>query len=54
MTEVAAAPPAELERQLEQWQLSVVNLPSVEHPDGMNVTVRGLTPIGLALAEDLD
>src|SRR5689334_18516338 len=28
---------------------TVVNLPSVEHPDGMNVTVRGLLPIGRAM-----
>jgi ABC-type lipoprotein release transport system permease subunit len=29
--------------------LTVVNLPSVEAPEGMNVTVRGLLPIGLAM-----
>jgi ABC-type lipoprotein release transport system permease subunit len=29
--------------------LTVVNLPSVDSPDGMNVTVRGLTPIGLLM-----
>src|SRR5258706_4817756 len=31
--------------------LTVVNLPSVEAPEGMNVTVRGLLPIGLAMRE---
>ncbi len=29
--------------------LTVVNLPSVDSPQGMNVTVRGLLPIGLAM-----
>jgi putative ABC transport system permease protein len=29
--------------------LTVVNLPSVDSPDGMNVSVRGLLPIGLAM-----
>jgi putative ABC transport system permease protein len=29
--------------------ITVVNLPSVDSPDGMNVTVRGLLPIGLAM-----
>src|SRR6476661_2321788 len=29
--------------------LTVVNLPSVEAPEGMNVTVRGMLPIGLAM-----
>ncbi|MDB5325911.1 MAG: hypothetical protein JWM57_1480, partial [Phycisphaerales bacterium] len=29
--------------------LTVVNLPSVEAPEGMNVTVRGLLPIGVAM-----
>ena len=29
--------------------LTVVNLPSVDSPDGMNVTVRGLLPIGLSM-----
>ena len=29
--------------------LTVVNLPSVDSPEGMNVTVRGLLPIGLAM-----
>ncbi len=32
--------------------VSVVNLPSVESPDGMNVTLRGITPVGLAMRED--
>src|SRR4051794_35827394 len=29
--------------------LTVVNLPSVDSPEGMNVTVRGLLPIGLSM-----
>jgi putative ABC transport system permease protein len=29
--------------------ITVVNLPSVDSPDGMNVTVRGMLPIGLAM-----
>lgn len=29
--------------------VSVVNLPSVDSPEGMNVTVRGILPIGLAM-----
>jgi ABC-type lipoprotein release transport system permease subunit len=29
--------------------LTVVNLPSVDSPDGMNVTVRGLLPIGISM-----
>jgi hypothetical protein len=29
--------------------LTVVNLPSVDSPEGMNVTVRGMLPIGLAM-----
>lgn len=29
--------------------LAVVNLPSVDSPEGMNVTVRGLLPIGLTM-----
>jgi putative ABC transport system permease protein len=32
--------------------VSVINLPSVESPDGMNVTLRGVTPTGLAVRED--
>ena len=31
--------------------LTVVNLPSVDSPDGMNVTVRGLLPIGLTMRD---
>jgi putative ABC transport system permease protein len=31
--------------------LTVVNLPSVDSPDGMNVTVRGVLPIGLAMRD---
>src|SRR5206468_5443247 len=30
---------------------TVVNLPSVENPNGMNVTVRGLMPIGMKMRE---
>jgi ABC-type lipoprotein release transport system permease subunit len=30
---------------------TVVNLPSVENPNGMNVTVRGLLPIGMKMRE---
>jgi ABC-type antimicrobial peptide transport system permease subunit len=29
--------------------LTVVNLPSVEAPEGMNVSIRGVTPVGLAM-----
>ncbi len=31
---------------------TVVNLPSLENPNGMNVTVRGLLPIGLKMREN--
>ena len=31
--------------------LTVVNLPSVDSPEGMNVTVRGVLPIGLAMRD---
>jgi putative ABC transport system permease protein len=31
--------------------ITVVNLPSVDSPDGMNVTVRGMLPIGLAMRD---
>jgi putative ABC transport system permease protein len=30
---------------------TVVNLPSVENPNGMNVTVRGLLPVGMKMRE---
>src|SRR4051794_17549936 len=30
---------------------TVVNLPSVENPNGMNVTVRGLLPVGVTMRE---
>ena len=33
--------------------LSVVNLPSLEFPDGMNVSVRGITPVGLTMRKNL-
>lgn len=29
--------------------VTVVNLPSVDNPEGMNVTVRGMLPVGLAM-----
>jgi ABC-type lipoprotein release transport system permease subunit len=31
---------------------TVVNLPSVENPNGMNVTVRGLLPVGVKMREN--
>lgn len=31
--------------------LTIVNLPSVENPDGMNVTVRGMLPVGLKMRD---
>src|SRR4051812_43052600 len=31
---------------------TVVNLPSLENPNGMNVTVRGLLPVGVAMREN--
>src|SRR5690349_6440605 len=30
---------------------TVVNLPSIENPNGMNVTVRGLLPVGMKMRE---
>lgn len=33
--------------------LTVVNLPSVENPNGMNVTVRGITPIGVTMRDGI-
>jgi putative ABC transport system permease protein len=32
--------------------VSIVNLPSTEAPDGMNLNVRGLSPAGLAIREE--
>ena len=32
--------------------LTVVNLPSVENPNGMNVTVRGLLPLGMKMRDN--
>lgn len=32
--------------------VSVINLASKEYPDGANVTIRGIPPVGLALRED--
>src|SRR5271154_2150138 len=31
--------------------VTVINLPSVENPDGMNVTLRGITQVGLEIRE---
>src|SRR5580692_5646699 len=31
--------------------VSVINLPSVDSPDGMNVTLRGLLPIGMKMRD---
>src|SRR5881227_4280850 len=31
--------------------LTVINLPSVDSPEGMNVTVRGMLPIGLSMRD---
>ena len=31
--------------------VTVINLPSEAHPDGMNITLRGLTPVGLEIRE---
>jgi len=31
--------------------MQVINLPSVDNPDGMNVTIRGMLPIGLRMRE---
>ena len=33
--------------------VSVINLPSFESPDGMNITLRGLMPLGVAMREDM-
>ena len=33
--------------------VTVINLASVDAPDGMNVTLRGITPIGLGLRDNL-
>lgn len=32
--------------------VTVINLPSIESPDGMNVTVRGISPVGLTIRDD--
>lgn len=34
--------------------VTVVNLPSLENPNGMNVTVRGITPVGVAMREGME
>ena len=31
--------------------ITVINLPSATHPDGMNITLRGLSPVGLEIRE---
>jgi putative ABC transport system permease protein len=33
--------------------VTVINLPSVESPDGMNVTVRGLLPVGIEMRPEI-
>ena len=33
--------------------VTVINLPSVDKPDGMNVTVRGLLPMGIKMRDEL-
>jgi putative ABC transport system permease protein len=33
--------------------VTVVNLPSVDSPEGMNVTIRGLAPVGIEMREEL-
>jgi putative ABC transport system permease protein len=33
--------------------VQVINLPSVESPDGMNVTLRGLLPLGIEMRPDM-
>lgn len=33
--------------------VTVINLASADHPDGMNITLRGITPVGLDLRERL-
>ena len=33
--------------------VTVINLPSVESPDGMNITLRGILPIGITMRDDL-
>jgi putative ABC transport system permease protein len=33
--------------------VQVINLPSVESPEGMNITLRGLMPLGVQMREDL-
>jgi putative ABC transport system permease protein len=47
MRGIAAAPDGE--PMVSPEGLTVVNLPSVDSPEGMNVTVRGLLPIGLSM-----
>ena len=44
---IAAAPDGE--PMVSPEGLTVVNLPSVDSPEGMNVTVRGLLPIGISM-----
>jgi len=39
------------EPMVSQEGLTVVNLPSVDSPEGMNVTVRGLTQVGVSMRE---
>jgi putative ABC transport system permease protein len=44
---IAAAPDGE--PMVSPEALTVVNLPSVDNPEGMNISVRGLLPIGLTM-----
>src|SRR5713226_9587205 len=33
--------------------VTVINLPSVDSPDGMNVTLRGILPMGIRMRDDV-
>ena len=33
--------------------ITIINIPSVDQPDGINVTVRGLPPVGFEIRSDL-
>ena len=33
--------------------ITIINIPSVDQPDGINVTVRGLSPVGFEIRSDL-
>jgi putative ABC transport system permease protein len=34
--------------------VTVINLPSVDSPDGMNVTLRGILPLGIKMRDGLE